>query len=76
MTPHNLLLCCASVVANANRLRKEAIDRGDQAQVDAMLGRADAIYLLAAMLGLGTQSVHDLATVEEERLKRVIRKVA
>lgn len=76
MAPNDLLLCCASVVANANWLRKEALDRGDQAQVDAMLGRVDGIYLLAAMLGLGTQRVHDLASVEEERMKRAVRKVA
>jgi hypothetical protein len=76
MTPSDLLLCCASVVAHANWMRKEALDRGDQSQVDAMLGRVDGIYVLAAMLGLGVQRVHDLAVVEEERLVRAVRKVA
>ena len=64
-----LLQCCAVVVANANAVRKEAIEQGDLTQEYAMVGRVDGIYLLAAMLGLGVQTVHDLAMAEEARVK-------
>ena len=67
-----LLQCCAVVVANANAVRKEAIERGDLTQEYAMVGRVDGIYLLAAMLGLGVQRVHDLAMAEEERVKLAV----
>ena len=67
-----LLQCCAVVVANANAMRKEAIERGDLTQEYAMVGRVDGIYLLAAMLGLGVQTVHDLAMAEEARVKLAV----
>lgn len=57
VTPHDLLICCANVVAHANWLRKEALDRGDQSPSDAMLCRVDGIYVLVAMFGLGIQWV-------------------
>ena len=71
-----LLQCCAVVVADANVVRKEAIAQGDLTQEYAMLGRVDGIYLLAAMLGLGVQLVHDLAVAEEARVKLAVRKAA
>ena len=67
-----LLQCCAVVVANANAMRKEAIQRSDLTQEYAMVGRVDGIYLLAAMLGLGVQTVHDLAMAEEARVKLAV----
>ena len=71
-----LTRCCAAVVANANFIRKEAGVQGDVDQEIAMRGRVDAINVLAAMMGVSSERVRELAEVEEARLRRICKSAA
>lgn len=71
-----LMRCCASIIAHAVYLRDEAATRGDRDQELAMLGRVDAILMLAVMMGLSVRRLHDLTVIETERIKLAAMKAA